>query len=90
MPVCPADPCHVAALLAHRQARVSRMLHSRIRPLRLVIKLHLSVARWQERERRTGISQPYDLSTSSLARGVMAKQTGDEVAVLKGIMLPVL
>lgn len=88
--VCRAGPCHVVVLLAHRQARVSRTLHSRTKPSRLVIKLHSSVANWLERERQTGIYRRYDLSTFCLARGVMARQTGDEVAVLKRMMLPVL
>lgn len=88
--VCPADPCHVVVLSAHRQARVSRTLHSRTRPSRLVTKLHSSVANWLGRERQTGIFRRYDLSTFSLARGGMARQTGDEEAVLKRMMLPVL
>ena len=86
MPASPADPCLVDVLSAHRQARVSRMLHSRTRPSRLVIKRHSSVARWLERERQTDTSQHFDLSIFSLARGAMAKQIVDEVAPLSRVV----
>lgn len=81
MPACPADPCLVVVLSAHRQARVSRMPHSRIRLSSLAIKQHSSVARWLERERQTDTSQHYDLSIFCLARGAMAKQIADKLAL---------
>ena len=84
--ICPADPFHAGVLSAHRQAKVSRMHHSRTRPLRLATKLRSSVARWLERERQTDTFPRYGPSICSQARGATARQIADEVPVLRRLM----